>query len=73
MIKVWANFNDEHTPGNLSNNSGNYLHIHIQDNGIGFNEMYVHKMFALFQRLHGKDEYGGTGIGLAIVKNNRKT
>ncbi|MGC4038652.1 MAG: ATP-binding protein [Chitinophagaceae bacterium] len=42
--------------------------IAIKDNGIGFDEKYLPNMFHLFQRLHGRDEYEGTGMGLAICK-----
>jgi two-component system CheB/CheR fusion protein len=47
---------------------GEYCRITITDNGIGFDNQYADKIFTIFQRLHAREKYDGTGIGLAITK-----
>ena len=47
---------------------GGKIEIHVEDNGVGFDEQYLDKIFAVFQRLNGRDEYEGTGIGLAVCR-----
>jgi light-regulated signal transduction histidine kinase (bacteriophytochrome) len=57
-----ASFEDDDGGG------GRYWQIKVQDNGIGFENKYSEKIFEVFQRLHGRSEYQGSGIGLALCR-----
>ena len=47
---------------------GSDVRFYVRDNGMGVDPLYFYRIFTVFQRLHGRDEYPGTGIGLALCK-----
>ncbi len=50
------------------NKDRNYVCVQVSDNGVGFNDKYISKIFSIFQRLHDKQGIDGTGMGLPIAK-----
>ncbi|HEY0678719.1 MAG TPA: ATP-binding protein [Chitinophagaceae bacterium] len=68
IIQITSNRIMEKSFDSKLQKDGPYCCISIRDNGIGFDERYVQRIFSLFERLNSKDKYEGSGIGLAIAK-----
>ena len=67
-IDITAELVEEKDFESKVSSSGNYCKITVKDNGIGFDEKYLSKVFIIFQSLNDRNAYEGTGIGLAIAK-----
>jgi PAS domain S-box-containing protein len=68
VIHISSTYLEERSFEALPQSEGPFCLIRIKDNGIGFDQKYQNHIFALFERLHSKDSYEGSGIGLSITK-----
>lgn len=66
VIRIYSDISESRPVG--TNLEQEALHFIIEDNGIGFEQKYAERIFTVFQRLHGRSEYDGTGLGLAVCR-----
>lgn len=67
IIDITSEIIEEKSFDSVASPTGKYCRISVKDNGIGFNEVYLDKIFKIFQSLNDRNSYEGTGIGLAIA------
>jgi signal transduction histidine kinase/DNA-binding response OmpR family regulator len=70
VIHIWGELIATKAIDGEPTETGPFCRIVVQDNGIGFDEKFLSRIFIIFQRLHNRATYDGTGIGLAIAKKN---
>jgi signal transduction histidine kinase len=68
LIRITSSIVDGNEPWKGMNPAQKFLLLKFKDNGIGFDQEYHDQMFKMFQRLHNKSDYSGTGVGLSIVR-----
>ncbi|MGW8256013.1 MAG: sensor histidine kinase, partial [Thermoguttaceae bacterium] len=68
VVKVSGRFVQDRATRKSSRAADEHCRIVVEDNGIGFDEKYSDRIFGIFQRLHPRDVYDGTGIGLSICR-----
>jgi light-regulated signal transduction histidine kinase (bacteriophytochrome) len=68
VIRIQSELTDALSADSPASDQGEFCRITIEDNGIGFDEKFLDRIFVIFQRLNNQRNYEGTGIGLAIAK-----